>query len=263
MQNIFNLERMKIVFLGTNGWYTTPTGNTPCILIDSKDHYVIFDAGNGLYQIDQYITENKPIFLFISHFHIDHISGLHTLAKFSFPQGIDIFVAKGRKKDFDEFVRPPYTIGFTSDKNNINNLQTNIRLQEVEEGKNMLPIPVTCQKLYHAYIDHGYRVVIEGKEIAYSGDTGIGEHSYTLFKHADLLIHECSWKEKKPDNQWGHVDPMSVAHLAKDTGVKQLVLTHFDASQYTDIVMRDEVEQKAKTIFPNTTAAKDGMVIEL
>ena len=30
---------MKIIFLGTNGWYTSPTGNTPCILID---YYCLF-----------------------------------------------------------------------------------------------------------------------------------------------------------------------------------------------------------------------------
>jgi len=71
---------MKIVFLGTNGWYTTPTGNTPCILIDSKDQYVVFDAGNGIYKLDKYITEDKPISLFITHFHLDHVSGLHTLS---------------------------------------------------------------------------------------------------------------------------------------------------------------------------------------
>ena len=98
---------MKIYFLGTNGWYSSPTGDTPCILIDSKDQYVIFDAGNGIYKIDQYIKEDKPISLFLSHFHIDHISGLHTLAKFNFKQGIDVYFAKGRGKDFETFVNPP------------------------------------------------------------------------------------------------------------------------------------------------------------
>src|SRR3989339_1249834 len=110
---------MKIIFLGTNGWYTTPTGDTPCILIDSKDHYVIFDAGNGIYKIDQYIKEDKPISLFLSHFHIDHISGLHIFNKFKFKQGIDIYFAKGRRKDFETFVNPPYTIGITKNKKNV------------------------------------------------------------------------------------------------------------------------------------------------
>lgn len=29
---------MRIIFLGTNGWYDTDTGNTVCILLESKDY---------------------------------------------------------------------------------------------------------------------------------------------------------------------------------------------------------------------------------
>jgi len=105
---------MKITFLGTNGWYSSSTGDTPCILIDSKDQYVILDAGNGIYKLDNHISENKPISLFISHFHIDHISGLHTLNKFKFKQGIDVYVGKGRTKDFETIVNPPFTVGYKS-----------------------------------------------------------------------------------------------------------------------------------------------------
>src|SRR3989338_9086552 len=176
---------MKIYFLGTNGWYSSPTGDTPCILIDSKDQYVIFDAGNGIYKIDQYIKEDKPISLFLSHFHIDHISGLHTLAKFNFKQGIDVYFAKGRRKDFETFVNPPYTIGIINRKENILNLKTEIRLHEIEEGDNM-------KKLYHGYENHGFKIILEGKSIVYSGDTKSGPNGLLLAKGADLLIHECS-----------------------------------------------------------------------
>lgn len=91
---------MKINFLGTNGWYSSPTGDTPCILIDSKNYYIVLDAGNGIYKLDNFIKEDKPILLLISHFHLDHTSGLHTLVKFNCKQGIDIYVAEGRKKRF-------------------------------------------------------------------------------------------------------------------------------------------------------------------
>jgi len=55
---------MKVIFLGTNGWYDTKTGNTPCVLIDTKTHYIILDAGDGIYKLDKYITTQKPIYLF-------------------------------------------------------------------------------------------------------------------------------------------------------------------------------------------------------
>lgn len=54
---------MRIIFLGTNGWYDTDTGNTTCALIDTKSCYIILDAGNGIYKADKYIKENKPVYL--------------------------------------------------------------------------------------------------------------------------------------------------------------------------------------------------------
>jgi len=253
---------MKIVFLGTNGWYTSPTGNTACILIDSKDYYVILDAGNGIYKLDQYIKEDKPIFLFVSHFHIDHVSGFHTLAKFKFLQGLNVCVADGREKDFQTLVNPPFTIGFKKQPKNIKNLSIDVRLYELSENKNSLPFPVSCIELFHAYIGHGYRFELDGKIIAYSGDTGICENSIKLAKNADLLIHECSYDKPRNDN-WGHVDPTAAATLAKQASVKKLILTHFDARVYTTLEKRDNAEQKAQKIFPNTTAARDDMVVIL
>lgn len=247
---------MKIIFLGTNGWYTTQTGNTPCVLIDAKDHYVVFDAGNGIYKLNQYIKESKPISLFISHFHIDHVSGLHGFSRFNFNQGIDIYIAAGRKKDFETLTNKPYT-------KPLSELPTQIRLHELAEGKQLISLPVEIIEQFHTYKDHGYRVTLEGKTIAYSGDCGISEGSLPLAKNADLLIHECSYKADHAPDKWGHVGPIEAARLAKDAGVKKLILTHFDASLYTSIEMRKEAEKVAQNIFPNTIVATDDLVVTL
>jgi ribonuclease BN (tRNA processing enzyme) len=254
---------MKIHFLGTNGWYTSPTGNTPCILIDSKDHYIIFDAGNGIYQIDQYIKEDKPISLFISHFHIDHVSGLHTLSKFRFKQGMDIYIAKGRKKDFDFLVNPPYTVGITENIANVDNLRTKVTAHELKEGDNDIGFPVHMAELYHAYGDHGFRVELEGKSVAYSGDTKRSPRCLPIAKGVDLLIHECSNIVSPEPDAWGHSDPVQAAQFAKDAGAKKLVLTHFAAHLYDTLEKRKLAEKKAKEIFPNTLAAIDGLAVEV
>lgn len=82
---------MKVTFLGTNGWYDTVTGNTCSVLVQSAEYDIIFDAGNGIAKADRYITQKKPVYLFLSHFHIDHIAGLHTLCKFRLRKGLKIF----------------------------------------------------------------------------------------------------------------------------------------------------------------------------
>jgi len=250
---------MKINFLGTNGWYSSPTGDTPCILIDSKDQYIILDAGNGIYKLDQYIKENKPISMFISHFHIDHTSGLHTLNKFNFKQGIDVYVGEGRAKDFETLVNPPFTIGYKPKPENIYNLKTKIRLHELSESEESVPFKIAAIKQHHAYIDHGYRIKLEDKVIAYTGDCGFTNATRKLASGVDLLICECSNKKTPAANTWGHFDPMQAAELDKECKVKQLILTHFAANLYTTFEDRKWAEREASKIFPKTTIAVDGM----
>lgn len=248
---------MKIIFLGTNGWYSSPTGDTPCILIDSKDQYIVLDAGNGIYKLDKFIKEEKPISLFISHFHIDHVSGLHILNKFNFKQGIDVYVGKDRAKDFKTLVSPPFTIGYESNPKNIFNLKTAIRLHEISENGKGVPFRVAAIKQHHAYVDHGYRIELEKKIISYTGDCGFTAASRKLAQDADVLICECSVKKIEMPDDWGHFDPMLAGTLAKESNVQQLILTHFGAHPYTSLNDRKWAEAEAKKIFPKTIAATD------
>lgn len=255
---------MKIIFLGTNGWYSTPTGDTPCILIDAKDRYIVLDAGNGIYKLDKFIKEDKPVTLFLSHFHLDHTSGLHLLAKFNFKQGIDIYLGRARMKDFNTLVNPPFTIGIEKKSENIKDLKTPIRVHELPEEKSVnLPFKAESIKLHHAYVSHGFRMEIEGKIIAYTGDCGLIGQAKKLAKDADLLICECSNKKTEQPDMWGHLDPFQAGNLARDSGVKQLILTHFGASAFTTFDERKWAESEAGKIFPATTSATDGMVFDI
>jgi len=254
---------MKIVFLGTNGWYTTPTGNTACVLIDSKDRYIVFDAGNGIYKLNKYITEDKPIALFISHFHVDHISGLQILLSFYLKQGIDVYVAKGRKKDFDAFYNPPFMTSYLSKSQNAQSPKTEIRLHELAEGEQNAGFPVSVIKQLHPFTDHGYKISLEGKTIAYTGDCGLTDGLRKLAHDADVLISECSKIKSLEGDEPGHLDPVDAATVAKEENVKKLLLTHFSAVNYLTLEDRREAERRAQTIFPNTTAAMDDMEIDL
>ncbi len=238
---------MKITFLGTNGWYTTPTGNTPSVLIDAKEGYVVFDAGNGIYKLADYIKEDKPVSLFISHFHLDHVSGLHSSVM---NVNMNVYMGPNRKKDYDILMNPP----FSNPKP--------WQVKELNLGINDVGFPVEVFEMHHAYTDHGFRVTLEGKTISYSGDTGICDNSIPLAKDCDLLIHECSGLDKG-DPEWGHVNATEAAQLAKDTNVKKLVLNHFDASVYTDLEKRKIAENMAQEIFPESQIATDNLTITL
>ena len=254
---------MKIVFLGTNGWYTTETGNTPCVLIDSQEGYIVFDAGNGIYKLDKYITEDKPISLFISHFHLDHVSGLQILSSFYLKQGINIYVAEGRKKDFDVLYNPPFETSYLAKSQNPQSPITEIRLRELFEGEQNVGFPVSVVKQLHPFTDHGYKITLEGKTIAYTGDCGLTDGLRSLALNADLLISECSHIDNKQSKDTGHLDPVQAAAVAKEEDVKKLLLTHFSAVEYLSLESRKKAEAKAREIFPETTAAVDDLEITL
>lgn len=246
---------MKIIFLGTNGWYDTKTGNTPCVLIDSKDFYIVLDAGNGVYKLDRYIKEKKPIHLFISHLHLDHIEGLHILPKFKFQNQITIFVFLGMKNYLLKFANFPFTLPFDKQK-------FPIIVKELSEGKHSLPYNLQVLSLKHQAPTMGLRFELEKKIITYCSDTAVCENGKILAKEADYLIHECSWIKPK-EIKWGHSFPWEVARLAKEVAVKNLFLTHFAADEFTSFNLRKKAEDEAKKIFPKTKVAKDGLVIKI
>lgn len=246
---------MKLTFLGTNGWFDSSTGNTVSAILETQKYYIILDAGFGLAKADACIKEDKPVFLFLSHFHIDHICGLHALPKFHFKQGLTIFGRKDLKKLFKLVINHPYAAGF-------DDLDFKINLTPLKEGTYKQPFPFECKKLKHTDTSLGYRFQLEGKTIVYCSDTAICENDFLLAQDADLLIHECALVPGEVTN-WGHSNPEDVAALAAKAKVKKLALTHFGASRYNSLAVRKNAETVAKKIFPNTVAATDGMILEI
>ena len=247
---------MKITFLGTNGWYDTKTGNTICTLIETNDYFIILDAGNGFYKIEKHIKKEKPIYLFLSHFHLEHIIGLHILNKFNFKQGINIYGQKGTKKTLNTIVNRPFTMPFRK-------LPFAVKIYELSGRIHNIPFPVKCKFLVHSSPCLGYRFELERKIIAYCPDTGICENAVELAKNADLLITECSLKSGQHYENWPHLNPEEAAKIAREAKVKKLVLTHFDANIYRTLKERKEAQKIAKTIFKNTISAVDNMKVEI
>jgi ribonuclease BN (tRNA processing enzyme) len=246
---------MKVIFLGTNGWYDTQVANTTCVLVETEQNYLILDAGFGFHKVDRYIRSHKPIRLFLSHLHLDHIIGLHVLPKFRFAQGIDIYVPHGMKKFLMSFMSKPYT-------KPLEELPTKIMIYEL--GKDAAPdSDFKFRKLRHPVLCYGYRFGLEGKTVAYCTDTGVCKAIYALAKDADLLISECSFKSGGIIRNAIHLNPYAAARIARLSKAKRLALIHFDATLYTSLKDRDEAEGKAKKIFKDTVAAQDDEEINL
>jgi ribonuclease Z len=79
---------------------------------------------------------------------------------------------------------------------------------------------------------------------------------------ADLLIHEATFgdDERARAVETGHSTASDAARVARDAGVKRLVLTHISA-RYTREA--PELVTEARAIFPEVSVAKDGMTVEV
>jgi ribonuclease BN (tRNA processing enzyme) len=247
---------MKAIFLGTNGWYDTETGNTICTLIQSERYDILLDAGNGLHRADRYIEGRKPVFLFLSHFHIDHIEGLHILAKFRFSEGLVICGPKECRAILGGFLKQPFTVPLAD-------LSFPVRIMEMPDSAASLPFAVESLPLRHSSLTLGYRMTIDDRLIAYCPDTGYCENAVSLARESDLLITECAYKKDEFVEGWPHLNPQTAARIACEAGAKRLVLTHFDASVYQSLAERRDAEAVAAGIFPAATAGMDGLEIDL
>lgn len=245
---------MKIHFLGTNGWYDSDTGNTISALIDAKEAYIILDAGFGIAKAGDYIKEDKPVFLFLSHFHIDHICGLHTLTKMRLKRPLTIISHVGLKKMMKTVWNHPYAAS-------LKELNYKVNLVEVKEGSHKLPIRFDCLRLEHIDTDFGYRFYLENKIITYCTDTHPCANDVELARGADVLIHESGyWKEISGDH-WGHSDPEGAARVAKEAGVKKMFLTQFGPNSFNSRAKRLQAQARARKIFKKTFAAFDNTTI--
>ena len=245
---------MKAIFLGTNGWYDSAMGNTISIYVSTPKYHLVFDAGYGIAKLDRYLNEKdeRPAFLFLSHFHLDHVAGLHTLAKLRLRGGLTICGPTGSRDILDVLVNQPFTLPLAD-------LPYPVRILELPEEVSLLPFPAQASPLRHASLTMGFRIEAAGKVIAYCADTGYCKNAVTLSHAADLLIAECAYSRGQESEEWPHLNPETAARIAREAKARRLVLVHFDALQYPSLADRAFAATAANRIFPDTIAAVDGM----
>jgi len=101
-----------------------------------------------------------------------------------------------------------------------------------------------------------------GRTIVYSGDTRPCEPILEASRDADVLIHDGSFADEMANwaEESKHSTAGEVAILAKEAGVRKLILTHI-SSRYTDDA--EPLLTDSKKAFENVVIAEDLMEIEI
>ena len=127
-------------------------------------------------------------------------------------------------------------------------------LKKLSQGKNIKYKGKTIKAKQATYIQ-------KGKKVSIILDTKYFKNLKNIAKNADLLISEATYTEehKIKAKNYLHLTSKQAAQIAKDSKVKQLILTHFSQRYKTT----DHLLKEAKKIFKNTTCAKDFIEISI
>jgi ribonuclease Z len=101
-----------------------------------------------------------------------------------------------------------------------------------------------------------------GRTVVITGDTRPCAATADAARDADLLIHESTFGDEEAERavETGHSTAREAALLARESGVRRLLLTHFSARYSRDA---GDLEREAKQVFARTLIGKDGLEVDV
>ncbi|MCU0459280.1 MAG: MBL fold metallo-hydrolase, partial [Bacteroidales bacterium] len=96
---------------------------------------------------------------------------------------------------------------------------------------------------------------------AFCSDTGWSEKLPSYVRGVDLLYHEATFGDDNDAlaRKTGHSTARHAATVAREAGVRRLLLGHFSARYRTP----DTLEEEARSVFPESEAAREGSTYEI
>ncbi|HEX3601113.1 MAG TPA: MBL fold metallo-hydrolase [Lacipirellulaceae bacterium] len=245
---------MKLVLLGTGGYFPTSRRQTACLMLPEIG--VVLDAGSGIYRLGKYL-QTEALDIFLTHAHLDHVAGLTCLLNLVPPDVLDRTTVHGHKAMlaavrehlFAEAIFPvaPFFRFAALDGFHV-----------LPHGGRLEHFPLT-----HPGGSLGFRLEWPGHSMAYVTDTMATETADYIdeIRDVDLLVHEAFFAEDIGFmlTKTGHSSLLAVAAVAAKANVRRLVAVHIDPQIEDDSVFDITAARK---LFANTELAVDGMELD-
>ncbi len=246
---------MKLVLLGTGGYYPTARRHTACLMLPEIG--VVLDAGSGMCRLGDY-RQTDRLDIFLSHAHLDHVMGLTYLLTAVPPVVGRKTILHGDEAKLEAVLEHLFAEA----------------IFPVEPSFRCAPLLEECELPGGATLTHfplihpggsiGFRIDWPDRSLAYVTDTTAHPAADYLPEIAgvNLLVHECYFADNNDDlpARTGHSWLQPVAELAAAANVGQLVLVHI-GPQYEDDDVFDV--EAARRVFKNVEIGCDRMELEV
>jgi phosphoribosyl 1,2-cyclic phosphodiesterase len=253
---------LKIKLYGVRGSIASPGvetarygGNTACVSVEGKDGtHLVFDAGTGIRVLgDEICARRQPLYLFLSHYHWDHIQGFPFFRP-AYQSQQDIFLlsdhlSESPKSIFGQMATPHFPVPASA-------LKANIQVMPIENQTiNIGELQVSTMATNHPGGGCAYRVDSDQGSFAYITDNELAPPeipttSYNqwveFISGIDLFLHDAMYldEELALTHGWGHSLISQALQLAVDAEVKNTILFHHDPAR-TDAQL-DQIQRNSR-----------------
>jgi phosphoribosyl 1,2-cyclic phosphodiesterase len=249
-------------------------GNTSCIEVVVNGGRIILDAGTGLRMLGKEVMRQhaRSGVLLLTHTHWDHVNGFPFFAPIYVP-GWQFRVMAGHLSDrggirealASQMTTPMFPVPLQA-------LRAEMSYEDFRYGdvlSDLQPgVVVRTAPLNHPNGATGYRIEYKGGAVAYITDTehtpGKPDHNVLgLMEGADLAIYDSTYTDEEYPAKvgWGHSTWQEGVRLARQAGVKRLMVFHHDPD-HTDDVM-EKIESEVRDTWSNALVAREGMSITI
>jgi ribonuclease BN (tRNA processing enzyme) len=245
---------MHITFVGCGDAFGSGGRLNTCFHVRAARTSFLIDCGaSSLIGMNRFgIDRNAIDTILVTHFHADHFGGIPFFmldAQFKTKRSRPLTIA-GPPGLRDWYPRAMDT-AFAGSSRTHQKFELNLVELESAERRSLGDITVRPARVRHAPSEgpfFAYRIEVDGKIIAFSGDTEWVENLVEIGREADLLISECYSFEKKVPF---HLDYATLTENLPRIKPKRLILTHLSA---TALARADAIRYEI---------AEDGMTVEV
>ena len=214
-------------------------GDTSCYQVESQDEFLFLDAGSGLTHAS--LPEHKPIYILISHPHVDHLLGLPMFpGLYQRDRKVILYGTAAGGLSLEEQVTrlmgpPLWPVALYQ-------YPADVQFQEICFPCFIGPFTIESMPSCHPGGSLVFRVSSGGKSIVYATDF---EHTEEKMRElsvfaagTDLLLEDVSGIRTK--GSFGHSTAEAGKRVQLESGAGRLLLIHHDPRHTDDFLKKQE-----------------------